>query len=286
LTALSFSALVKAMCMAGNVLVQVSPYPQVKRWESRGCTGEADAAPYVSIAFGGWQWCYYGIFAYLLTGRSGFLILVQSNILGAVFGTYYIVAFYMNCKHGESRENLNKYLSSVFGLAMFQVCAIFVLPLERALFTTGLVSSFCSFLGAMSMLVTVPTVVRTKNAKSIPGPLVFANFLSAVVWCLCGMMLNDPLVTGPNIASTMASSLCLYLKNRYPSEEDGGDVEKADCGAKAQKADTQVLMESVPFVKAKALDTYGAQDAAERLKPYRSASSSVPAGMGGTGETD
>merc|ERR1719414_667908 len=55
LVGLSFAGVIKVLCMAGNVLVQLSPYPQVRRWERRGCTGEADAAPYVSIAFGGWQ---------------------------------------------------------------------------------------------------------------------------------------------------------------------------------------------------------------------------------------
>eukprot|EP00438_Fugacium_kawagutii_P007211 Skav218000 [mRNA] locus=scaffold2344:67597:68439:- [translate_table: standard] len=48
----------------GSQVVQISPYPQVQRWEASGCTGDSDAAPYVSIAFGGWQWCYYGLFAF------------------------------------------------------------------------------------------------------------------------------------------------------------------------------------------------------------------------------
>jgi len=218
LASLSFASVVKGLCMLGNVFVQVSPYPQVRRWEQRGCTGEADAAPYVSIAFGGWQWCYYGVFAWLVTKRSGFLILVQSNFLGALLGTYYAAAFWMNCRNDEASNSLHRYLSAAASLALFQVCALAVLPAERALFLTGLVASFCSFVGAMSMLVTVPVVVRTKDSRSIPGPLVTCNLFSALIWCLCGWILADPLIIIPNIVCVLASACCLYLKVSFPSD--------------------------------------------------------------------
>jgi len=98
----------------------VSPFPQVKKWEHRKNTGEADSAPYVSIAFGGWQWCYYGMFAFLVTKRSGFLILVHSNFLGALLGTYYTNAFYRNCCHEESANRLYRYLMQLFHLFFFK----------------------------------------------------------------------------------------------------------------------------------------------------------------------
>lgn len=219
LTGLSFAILIKGMCLVGNVAVQVSPYSTVKYWEVRGCTGEADAAPYVSIATLGWQWCYYGIFAYLITGKSGFLILVQSNILGAVLGSYYSYAFCRNCKNANARASLKRYLNAIGMLVIFQAWAAMVLPLPRALFLSGLISSFCSFLGALSMLVTVPTVVRTQNSSSIPGALVVCNCASAIVWTMCGFLLADPLVIGPNIFSAAASATCIALKVRYPADE-------------------------------------------------------------------
>jgi uncharacterized protein with PQ loop repeat len=220
LSGITFALVVKTMCMVGNVIVQISPYPQVKRWESRGCTGEADAAPYISIAFGGWQWCFYGMFAWMLTKRSGFLILVHSNCLGALLGSYYALAFFRNCRNANSIMSFQRYVSAIMSLVVLQFCTICVLPAERALFLTGLISSFCSFVGAMSMLVTVPTVLRLKDSRSIPGPLVCANFMSASVWCVCGWMLQDLLVSGPNVVSTLSSATCIYLKYKYPSTED------------------------------------------------------------------
>lgn len=245
LAGITFATMVKALCMAGNVLVQISPYPQVQRWELRGSTGEADAAPYVSICFGGWQWCYYGIFAFLITKRSGFLVLVHSNVLGAVLGTYYTVAFYRNCKNDLARQSLQKYLTAVSTLILLQVTTIATLPVERALFLTGLISSFCSFVGAISMLASVPTVIRTKDSRSIPGPLVLANMLSAAVWCLCGWILSDPLISAPNIVGCATSGVCLYLKQLYPDGSFKEKDESSDKMSKANFADSEAAFEAM-----------------------------------------
>lgn len=223
---LTFASMIKAVCMLGNMLVQVSPFPQVRRWELRQDTGESDAAPYVSIAFGGWQWCYYGLFAFFLTKRSGFLVLVHSNCLGAILGTYYAITFYRNCKHNGSRQGFQRYLSCVSTLILIQVCALGILPIERALFMTGLISSFCGFVGAISMLVSLPTVIRAQDSRTIPGPLVVANSFSSLAWWICGWMLSDPMISAPNIVCFFCSGLCLYLKYRYPSDESA-DCEEA-----------------------------------------------------------
>lgn len=233
---LTFASMIKAVCLLGNVLVQISPFPQVKRWEKRQDTGEADAAPYVSIAYGGWQWCYYGFFAFFLTRRSGFLILVHSNCLGAVLGTYYTMAFYRHCKDNQARQGLQKYLCCVMTLIFVQVCAISTMPAERALFMTGLISSFCGFVGAISMLASLPTVIRTQDSRAIPGPLALANSFSALAWLVCGYILADPMISAPNVVCFFCSMLCLYLKQRYPCDESGdGDCEEAPAETRSAK---------------------------------------------------
>merc|ERR1719484_469525 len=216
---LSFAMIIKAMCVVSNVLVQISPFPTAARWDARGCTGEADAAPYVSIAFGGCQWCFYGILAWLVTSRSGFLILVHSNCLGAILGSYYVSTFYRNCRNEDALRTLQKYVSAVTALAALQVCALSVLPAERALFLIGIISSFCSFINATSVLVTVPQVLRTKDSRSIPGPYAIANCASSLCWSLCGYILADPCVMMPNIFATCCAGASLALKAVYPTSE-------------------------------------------------------------------
>lgn len=225
---LTVAMIVKLLCIAGNVLVQLSPLPQAKMWEALRCTGESDAAPYVSIAFGGCQWCFYGTFAYIVTGRSGFLVLVQSNFLGAVLGTYYVTTFYRNCHKEDILSTLQKYVSGISSLVLLEVCSLSTLSAERSLFLIGLISSFCSFMGATSVLVTVPSVIKTKDGSSIPATYALANLISAFLWSLCGYIIEDPMVTIPNIFSTLCSVISLALKVIYtkdPKAETGKELE-------------------------------------------------------------
>jgi len=215
--------------MASNIVVQVSPYTQVRRWEMKGDTGDADAAPFVSIGFSGWQWCFYGIFAWLLTKRNGFLILVHSNFLGALLGTYYTITFFRYCRNKACSDSLQRYLSASMTLALLQVCALLVLPSDRALFLSGLVSSFCSFVGAGSMLVMLPPVFKSKDSSLIPGPFAVASLGSSLVWVLCGWMLDDPLVIGPNVFATFASLVTLYCKWQYPSTAVKAGKDSLEC---------------------------------------------------------
>jgi len=216
LGSVTFAAAVKMTCIASNVLFQVSPLPAAKAWQVSKSTGVADAAPYVSIALSGWQWCYYGSFAYWLTGRSSFLVLVQSNCLGALLGTYYVHTFIRHCCVESSLEKLYQYVSAVCSLMLLQISALLLLPEERALYLAGLIASLCSLLSALSMVVTLPEVVRLKDGSSIPGALVSIGLFSALAWATCGRILNDPMVVIPNMFGACACSAALGVKLRYP----------------------------------------------------------------------
>jgi len=217
LQGITFTFAIKALCLAGNVACQVSPFPQVKRWQGRRDTGEADSAPLVAIAFGGWQWCFYGLFAWLVTSRSAFLILFYSNFLGAILGPYYTHAFYKNCRDDSARSSLKSYVVGVAILAFLQVVVIATLPAKRALFFSGLVASSCSFANALSMMVTVPIVMRTACSDSLPGPLLVANLVGAITWVICGVLLGDPWIACPNAFCCLCCGACLYLKFQYNS---------------------------------------------------------------------
>jgi len=218
----SFALFVKAACMISNVIFQVSPLPQVQQWVSQACTGEADSAPFVAIAFGGWQWCFYGIFAWLITQRSGFLILVHSNCLGALLGTYYSFAFERHCKSQSNMSGFWAYLRVAAGLAAIQFAAMLLLPIARALFLSGIIASLCSVASAASTLVTLPTVIKTGRSDSIPGAVVWAGLASAVIWFICGIMLSDPCILIPNGFAIVTGVACVILKIKFPS----GDVVK------------------------------------------------------------
>merc|ERR1719265_929134 len=186
---LSFAVFIKAACMMSNVVFQVSPLPMVKQFKEKHDTGEADAAPFVAIAFGGLQWCFYGVFAYLVTGKSGFLVLVYSNFLGGLLGIYYVMTFQANCTRIGQISGLSMYYRIVSALVILQVGAMAVLPRERALFFSGLISSTCSVATSLSGLITLPTVIKRRCAASIPLPLCVASGVSNCLWIPCGIIL-------------------------------------------------------------------------------------------------
>lgn len=200
-----------------NVLFQVMPVPQVLKFEKEGNTGEADAAPLVCILYGGSQWCFYGLFAFLVTQKSGFLVLVYSNFVGAFLGFYYIWGFQNNCKNPITLRKLFRYYQVVGLLVFMQVIAITTMARQQALFFCGLVSSFCGIVGAFSLLSTLPTIIATKNSSSINRPLLCAGMLGSVLWLVCGRMLKDNWIIVPNVVCVFVQLGCCFLVWYYPA---------------------------------------------------------------------
>lgn len=242
----SLAVLLKVLCIASNMVLSVSPLSQVKRWNMDG-TGETDSAPFVCIAFAGAQWCFYGLFAWWMTSDRGFLVLVWSNCFGAILGIYYVTNFYYNCADDSFLGSLQKYLGGVFALVLLQVCAIFVLPGDSAMFLAGIIASFGSFLNATSILVTAPAVVRSKDSSAINGTYIMWNFACCALWSACGVMIQDTLVVIPNLCSCCSCMVCLTLKIIYPVTLDSPLGGKEGLEQKAFK-DTDLIKPKYEYV--------------------------------------
>lgn len=210
--------LVKVSCILSNVFFQTSSFPEARYWQSRRSTGNVDAAPYVGMAVNGFQWCFYGIFASLLTRRCGFLVLLHSNCLGALLGAYYVTIFYGNCWNERTLGRLQTYLTLVASLAVAQTLAVLLLPPWKALFLTGSVGAIAGFIGAFSMVAGLPEVVKTEDGSSISAVLLWSYLGSCVAWLACGWLLEDALVMAPNITGILTSCIALMLKYHYGSE--------------------------------------------------------------------
>jgi len=218
----SFAFVIKALCMLSNVAFQVSPLPQVRKFTKEQDTGEADAAPFVSILYGGCQWCFYGIFAYEYTQKSGFLVLVYSNFMGVFLGVYYIWIFQSNCQSTTILSKLLMYYRGVGLMVGIQIIAISVMSRQQALYFCGLVSSTCSVLGSCSLLSTLPDVLRERCSASINLPLLMAGMTGTVLWIICGFILWDFLIVVPNVMGIMIQSICLSLVLYFPREPSIG----------------------------------------------------------------
>jgi uncharacterized protein with PQ loop repeat len=229
----SFAFVVKALCMMCNIFYQASPLPLISEFKAKGDTGDADLAPFIATAYGGWQWCFYGLFAYIVTQKSGFLVLVYSNVVGAILGLYYVYAFHLHCRNSMMLNKSTKYYMVLAFLVLIQFIAIMISQPVHALFFSGLISSVWSTIGSLALVTTVPKVYETKNSKSLPAPLLIVGEISAILWLVCGVVLWDPWITFPNAFALLVCTFALHLCWKFPAtgcdmDEDGAEVSTAD----------------------------------------------------------
>merc|ERR1719158_1088997 len=188
---LTFGAIVKVSCIIGNVLSQLSPYPSVKKFCTKGDTGDFDALPLVSIGFNGLQWCFYGLFAWWITGNHAFMILLYANICGAISGSFYTYSFHRLCKSEKGFRWLCRYYHVITGILLVQILAALMLPMRSAMFFEGFMASFCSVAVTISPIACLPVVLRTKSTEVMPVELAVVSLISSVLWLTCGVMLLD-----------------------------------------------------------------------------------------------
>merc|ERR1719356_748167 len=203
--------------------------PQVRQFTKEQDTGEVDAAPFVSILYGGCQWCFYGIFAYEYTQKSGFLVLVYSNFLGVFCGLYYIWVFQSHCQNPATSNKLQIYYRGVGFMISIQVIAVALLARAQALYFCGMVSSTCSVLGSCSLLSTLPAVLRDRCSASINLPLLIAGMTGTVLWIICGFILWDFLIVLPNVMGLVIQSICMSLVLYFPRKP--GSISNGEGGS-------------------------------------------------------
>eukprot|EP00929_Paragymnodinium_shiwhaense_P018976 TRINITY_DN13080_c0_g1_i1.p1 TRINITY_DN13080_c0_g1~~TRINITY_DN13080_c0_g1_i1.p1 ORF type:complete len:443 (+),score=122.07 TRINITY_DN13080_c0_g1_i1:179-1507(+) len=216
---ISFTLIIKCVAVLSNVVMHISPFPLVKEFKTSGHTGDADSAPFVSIAYCSSQSAFYGMYAYWVTSRSGFLVLCYSNVVGVTLGMYYVYTFLGNCRNVDILALTRMYLKAAAFLVSIQAIAILVLPPTRSLFFVGLTSSMAALISAFSLITSVPEVLRTQCSKNLPVPVLISGAVSAFLWFLCGVDLCDPYIAGPNGIYVLIAGFALSLAAYYPREE-------------------------------------------------------------------
>lgn len=206
----------KFLCIVSNVLFQLSPFARVLRFKAEGSTGDADPAPIVSIAFASCQFLFYGAFAFVVTGKAGFLVLVYSNIIGVVVGFFYSVSYWSYCSDPIQRQLFRNYLRGACTVALMEAICVSMLPKPQALLLIGFVSSSWSLVSTAALIVPLPEVIRTRCSKLLSVPMLVANEVSGILWTLCGLALGDMYIAVPNIVCTLINTVGMILALSLP----------------------------------------------------------------------
>jgi solute carrier family 50 protein (sugar transporter) len=225
---LSFSFLLKAAAIMSSVVLTLSPLRAIWRIQQEKDT--LTYAPYCffCVAVCGLQWCAYGTFAFLVTSNYGFLILVYSNVLGVVMGTFYVYTYWcnMNCKLRKKQ-----FMDCCYAAAAIYAFEATVVPSTshaRALLIVGTMSACMSVLVSCAPLAELKTIVKTKDASAIPSDIVCASFMASILWLACAVLLHDLWILVPNIAGLVLGGFQLFLLMVFQPPKDKFATSKLD----------------------------------------------------------
>jgi len=199
-SSLNFEVWLKILAIGSNILLQLSPMRLVTEIQVRQSTGNLSPFPLIALTACGFQWSFYGYFAWSVMDNPGFLMLVYANILGFVLGVFYMQIFaQFSAVDGWKTHALSW---SMFLLIEVGVCH-FLHNVATALLLSGGISALLSVFVSASPLVAVPEIIAKKDLSSMPVDMVFASLLSSILWLACGYMLGDPWVWVPNMTGVL-----------------------------------------------------------------------------------
>jgi len=208
---LSFSFLLKAAAIMSSVILTLSPLRAI--WKIQQEQDTLQYAPYCffCVAVCGLQWCSYGTFAFLVTNNYGFLILVYSNVLGVVMGTYYVYTYWCNMTDKTRKMQFTNCCYAAAAIYSFEATVVPVTSHARALLIVGTMSACMSVLVSCAPLVELKKILKTRDASSIPSDIVCASFLASILWLACAVLLHDLWILVPNVAGLVLGGFQLFL---------------------------------------------------------------------------
>lgn len=208
---LSFSFLLKAGAICSSVLLTLSPLRAVWKMQEAQNTLTYPPFTFFCVAACGLQWCMYGSFAFLVTNNYGFLILVYSNILGVIMGTYYCYTYYAVCKDEMRLRQFYGCCYAALANYGFEAFVIPSLPHPRALLIVGTLSAFYSVLVSFAPIADFNKIVEKGDVSGMPQDVVMASFVASVLWFGCALLLHDTWILVPNFFGLVLGGFQLFL---------------------------------------------------------------------------
>jgi len=217
---LSFSFLLKAAAIMSSVVLTLSPLRAIWRIQQERDT--LTYAPYCffCVAVCGLQWCAYGTFAFLVTSNYGFLILVYSNVLGVVMGTYYVYTYWCNMTDKYRKKQFMDCCYAAGAIYAFEATVVPSTSHARALLIVGTLSACMSVLVSCAPLAELGKILKTRDASGIPRDIVMASFAASILWLACAVLLHDLWILVPNVAGLILGGFQLFLLVIFGAKEE------------------------------------------------------------------
>ena len=193
----------------------LSPLQTMASFREDGTTRDATALPYAAMVGNGVAWCAYGALASPAPDST----ILLSNLGGVAFGLYYCFTFSKYMSRGSNAPAIFAGMLTVVGAI---IAAALALPTETAHELTGFTGVAFSLIMTSGPLASIRAVLRDCSASSLPMGFTLAAALTSGLWASYGLLvIDDPLVYGPNVVGLIASATQLLLYARFGDNEEG-----------------------------------------------------------------
>jgi solute carrier family 50 protein (sugar transporter) len=189
----------KVLGTISNIALQLSPLRLVTDMRMHKSALGFSPAPLLALTACGYQWSFYGYFAFNITENVAFLTLVYANILGLVLGLYFLATFYIYASEEQGKTIVNNGLVFLLVFAIESLYCLVEPNVERTLICAGLLSAALSIGVSFAPMVSIRSALAENSLKTLPVDIICASFTSSLLWAVLGGMLHDPWVWIPNL---------------------------------------------------------------------------------------
>lgn len=142
------------------------------------------------------------------------------NIWGILISSYYCYIFFYCVEYCDKKRVFYTYFFSIlFSIIIIVYCQYSAHPQDIIESRVGFVASLVSILMMASPLSMIPIVLQ-KGTNMISFPLSVMYNTTAALWCIYGLMIQDPYIIKTNIVGGIVSFLGLTLFVFVPSSYD------------------------------------------------------------------
>jgi len=198
--------LVSIGATALSLALGLSPYQTIKEIIQQRETGNVSFIPFFAICFNAAIAILYGLFVF-----NTLIVVVNSCV--ATMAVYYILVYYRFSREKGTLQVILLVGSAL--LAGITYNAVWRVTPEEAAFQLGVINICTCICMFASPLATLSTVIRTRNASSIPVLLSVASLACSFFWFLLGFRLGDLFIMAPNVFGMIFSTFQLFLVARY-----------------------------------------------------------------------
>lgn len=194
------------------LILSASPYKTLTQIKQKGSTAGFQFAPFFGILLNNLFAGLYGL--YILNNT----VILVSTISGST-SLYFVYLYYSYSQEEKEKQSIRVQVLCAFVGLFALAYHTFYTAGESARAQAGLVSNAITIYMYFAPLSTMATVIRTKDATSIPTTLSVASLCCSLSWFLYGFTLDDIFVMIPNVFGVFFSSIQLLLVMKYGNSQ-------------------------------------------------------------------